>query len=183
MGIKDNIPYTYMSKTNIRGKKDHITESQTIEIPTTNKQKIRITNVYVPPHNSQAAKNASGGEGSVVRSEGPNGSRSGRSRSNKTSSNKRNSTGNRGGRSTGTRTIRTTRRSAGNSNRRGTRNANADVNQESNNTNARDVFFDPSRWPAREFDMICGDVNAHSILWDDTRANKEPDQRGITLEN
>ena len=57
------------------------------------------------------------------------------------------------------------------------------VNQESNNTNARDVFFDPSRWPAREFDMICGDVNAHSILWDDTRANKEPDQRGITLEN
>ena len=31
--------------------------------------------------------------------------------------------------------------------------------------------------------MICGDVNAHSILWDDTRANKEPDQRGITLEN
>ena len=31
--------------------------------------------------------------------------------------------------------------------------------------------------------MIRGDVNAHSILWDDTRANKEPDQRGITLEN
>jgi len=139
--------------------------------------------VYVPPHNSHAAKNVSGSKGSLVGSERPNGTRSGGSRSTKAPSSKKKPTGNRGGSSTGPRVTKTTRRNATANTRRTTRNTTAGAKQACNTTKERDSFFDPNRWPIREFDMICGDINAHSILWDDTRANKEPDQRGIVVED
>ena len=43
--------------------------------------------------------------------------------------------------------------------------------------------FDLRRWPARNFDMICGDVNAHSLLWDDSVAGRGADKRGKVIEN
>jgi len=43
--------------------------------------------------------------------------------------------------------------------------------------------LDLRRWPTRQFDIICGDVNAHSILWDDSMANKRTDKRGRMIEN
>ena len=39
------------------------------------------------------------------------------------------------------------------------------------------------RWPMKEYDMICGDINAHSLLWDGTMVNKNPDQRGKIVED
>jgi len=47
-GIKRNIPYK-RHDGEIRGPKDTITEWISIEVPTTDKKKVRITNVYVPP--------------------------------------------------------------------------------------------------------------------------------------
>ena len=43
--------------------------------------------------------------------------------------------------------------------------------------------FDLRRWPARNFDMICGDVNAHSPLWDDSVAGSGADKRGKVIES
>ena len=53
IGIKDNIPYTYMSKTNIRGKKDHITESQTnMNLPQTkNLEHLKLILGYIKMKN------------------------------------------------------------------------------------------------------------------------------------
>ena len=48
IGIKDRIPYSEL-RLNLRTEDDEITEALTIEIPTKNKKKIRITNVYIPP--------------------------------------------------------------------------------------------------------------------------------------
>ena len=48
-GVRDNIPFSEV-KLGKPGIRDKITEWQTIEIPTQNKEFIRITNVYVPPH-------------------------------------------------------------------------------------------------------------------------------------
>ena len=47
----------------------------------------------------------------------------------------------------------------------------------------REVGFDLRRWPARNFDMICGDVNAHSPLWDDSVAGSGADKRGKVIES
>ena len=48
VGIKKGIPFREAS-LDLRGDEDEITESFTIEIPTKNNQKIRLTNVYIPP--------------------------------------------------------------------------------------------------------------------------------------
>jgi len=48
IGVRDTIPFK-QSRFEIRGKRDKITEWDTIEIPTDNGQKLRITKVYVPP--------------------------------------------------------------------------------------------------------------------------------------
>ena len=184
MGIKNTIPYKYLNKMKIGGIKDHITEAQTIEIPTTNKQKIRITNVYVPPHNSAANKKTSGSERSEVGSERPNGTRGGSSRKTMTTSVNKKGRAGRGGSSTGNQVIRTTRRRSGGertTNRREPSNSNAKGQKERGEKEPQ--YFDLSRWPGREFDMICGDINAHSILWDDTRASKEADPRGKIVED
>ena len=47
-GIKEIIPSTEM-KNEMRGPGDNITEWHTVEIPTGKKNKIRITNMYIPP--------------------------------------------------------------------------------------------------------------------------------------
>ena len=44
------------------------------------------------------------------------------------------------------------------------------------------VGFDVSKWPTRNFDMICGDVNAHSLLWDDSVATRGADKRRQIIE-
>ena len=48
IGIRDCIPFK-MAHIDLRGEGDSITESMTIEIPTTKGQKLRLTNVYIPP--------------------------------------------------------------------------------------------------------------------------------------
>ena len=39
IGVRKTIPYKHLEKMNIKGVKDHITEAQSIEIPTTNGKK------------------------------------------------------------------------------------------------------------------------------------------------
>ena len=48
MGKKEDIPYKVVQKE-FGGPKDNITEGMTIEIPLRNNQKLRITNMYIPP--------------------------------------------------------------------------------------------------------------------------------------
>ena len=55
IGIKDNIPFRE-AKIDLRDKEDEITESLSIEIPTKDKQKLRLTNLYIPPIRNTAAE-------------------------------------------------------------------------------------------------------------------------------
>ena len=48
MGIKEEIPYKVVQKE-FRGSEDNITEGMTLVIPLRNNQKLRITNMYIPP--------------------------------------------------------------------------------------------------------------------------------------
>ena len=48
LGIRDTIPFKH-TKFEIRGLRDNLTEWITVEVPTHNGKKVRITNVYVPP--------------------------------------------------------------------------------------------------------------------------------------
>ena len=48
IGIKETTPYREIYN-DLRGPDDEITEWITVEIPTSNSQKIRITNMYIPP--------------------------------------------------------------------------------------------------------------------------------------
>ena len=57
IGIKENVPFRQV-KIDINVFEDNITESMTVEIPTKDKQKLRITNVYIPPIRSTASENA-----------------------------------------------------------------------------------------------------------------------------
>ena len=57
IGIKENIPFRE-ANIEIRGVEDNITESMTVEIPTKDKQKLRITNIYIPPIRSSEAESA-----------------------------------------------------------------------------------------------------------------------------
>ena len=179
IGVRKTIPYKHLEKMNIKGVKDHITEAQSIEIPTTNGKKIRITNVYVPPHNSEASnRQTSGGESSEVGGESSNGPRGGSSGRRKTVTTGRNRRGNGAGNSSKQVNIRT-RRTNGGSNGKNK----GDSQREKNKETQKDQYFDMSRWPKKDYDMIAGDINAHSILWDDSRVNKETDIRGKTVEN
>ena len=45
----------------------------------------------------------------------------------------------------------------------------------------REEGFDMTRWPHKEYDMIFGDVNAHSPLWD--WEVERTDKRGKIIEN
>ena len=48
IGIRNNIPYFEVKDNEIREKGDNVTEWQTIEIPISQSEKWRITNVYIP---------------------------------------------------------------------------------------------------------------------------------------
>jgi len=54
-GIKNNIPFRE-ANIDLRSKDDEITESLTIEIPTKVKQKLRLTNIYIPPIRNTATE-------------------------------------------------------------------------------------------------------------------------------
>ena len=43
--------------------------------------------------------------------------------------------------------------------------------------------FSPEKWPCKEFDLILGDINAHSLLWDNNTKDGKPDARGEKIEN
>ena len=130
-GVKLRLGKKRLVKFSIRGKEDCLTEGLTIEIPTKGKEKIRVTNVYVPPANAEASmrsRQEARGRGRIR------------------------------GRSEG-------RRAVG-----------RDMSLRSN-------LFDVRRWPTKEFDIILGDTNAHSLLWDDSWDKPEADERGRVLEN
>ena len=105
IGIRDNLPVNEI-QNNLRGDEDEITEWMTIEIP--GKNKIRITNMYIPP---------------IRETEGER---------------KRN----------------------------------------------RGRILDTSKWPCGRDDIILGDINAHSSIWDNAcRTRPElQDERGEMIE-
>ena len=57
IGVKENIPFR-QAKIDLRGEGDEITESVTIEIPRSDGQKLRITNVYIPPIRNTTSETA-----------------------------------------------------------------------------------------------------------------------------
>ena len=101
-GIKDDTPFRKV-RLNIKDVEDNNTESITIEVPTHDGRKIRITNIYVPPIRNTARDN-------------------------------------------------------------------------------RVEVFNLRHWPSKEFDLILGDTNAHSALWDENWEGSS-DQRGEAIEN
>ena len=50
-GVRETLAMKRLPKFSIKGNRDHLTEWLTIELPTSNNEKIRITNVYIPPRN------------------------------------------------------------------------------------------------------------------------------------
>ena len=95
-----------MTISQIASVEDKITEWQTIEIPTKDDERLRITNLYVPPVRTNASR------GTITQAGDP---------------------------------------------------------------------FDASKWPAHSDDLILGDINAHSSLWDDNW-DGQPDARGKIIE-
>ena len=55
IGVREKIPFRE-AKLDLRGEEDEITESLTIEIPRSEEQKLRITNVYIPQSETQHLK-------------------------------------------------------------------------------------------------------------------------------
>ena len=180
MGIRKTIPYKALNKLNIRSLRDHKTEAQSIEIPTRNRQKVRITNVYVPPHNSGTGVRVSGSSSA----RGPSGrSNSGRVNNNtagvrRTGFSGRNRSGlpARSGRSSRARRSRDNGES---------RESGRDTTEVSESVVAAEIEsdFDTRRWPAKNFDIIGGDLNAHSISWDNSMAGKNADRRARIIED
>ena len=100
IGVKENIPFR-KTTIDIRTKDDKITEALSVKIPTSNNQKLRITNIYSPPIRNSARE-------------------------------------------------------------------------------SRKEVFDLEKWPSEKYDMIIGDINAHSSLWD--LSCEKSDKRGEALE-
>ena len=189
-GIKKSIAYKRMDMLSVRGAKDKITESLIVEIPTKDKQKLRITNMYVPPVSSGTRLREEGsGSSDTARSgdssrrrvnnieTGTTRSTSGRGRNGISSASGRNTRVRRShrGRVSDVRT-RSTRR-------RGNQPVTGEELEEpqEQRQEGRDGFV-LERWPAKNCDMICGDVNAHSLLWDNSVAGKGADKRGEVIE-
>ena len=171
-GVRDNIPFKEV-KLGKPGRKDEITEWQTIEIPTQNKEFIRITNVYVPPIRSQGRT-----RGESLVQEGMGSERSQRNSERVPQS------------------AVTTTRSRGESpntyeNLRREDRENEEVDEEETEDDPEEEGvgsmclakerFDMTRWPHKNHDMIVGDVNAHSPLWD--YVVEKTDKRGKIFEN
>ena len=105
IGIRNTIPFK-KSDITIKPGTDQTTEAQTIEIPTTNNNRIRITNVYIPPCRTTEDESAADQEDRIVVEE----------------------------------------------------------------------------WPHEKYDIILGDTNAHSPLWDDSIGDGASDKRGKKIE-
>jgi hypothetical protein len=102
-GIRNTVPFREIKGDNLRDKEDGITEWQTIEIPLAEKEKWRLTNIYIPSERTGDERGST--EESVVSTK---------------------------------------------------------------------------HWPTEEFDMIAGDVNAHSPTWDDA-LELESNRRGLEV--
>ena len=59
MGIRNTIPYREIKDYNIRDTNDGITEWQMIEIPLSNKEKWRLTNLYIPSERAGDCRDSS----------------------------------------------------------------------------------------------------------------------------
>ena len=183
-GIRDTIPYKHVN-IEIRGAMDRLTEWLTVEIPT-RKGKVRITNVYVPPvrnnrprQQGTATPRVRDGTGVAEATVAP-----------------MNEVAESGATSTQDHRYLTRSRGVtpgeaherGESPREGVEEEGEDNNQEVREERTRtlnliDGEFDPRRWQCREFDIIVGDTNAHSQLWDDSVSSGVADKRGKVLEN
>jgi ribonuclease HI/exonuclease III len=104
--ILKKIGYT-TSTLKISADEDNTTEAQTIEIPTGDNGKLRITNIYIPPERPPDASSA----------------------------------------------------------------------------DRRERHITTDRWPTEEHDIILGDTNAHSVMWDNNLPSDRPDVRGGKIEN
>ena len=149
-GVRDNIPFKEV-KLGKPGIRDKITEWQTIEIPTQNKEFIRITNVYVPPIRNTGGQPR--GE-SVLQSVAT------RTRS---------------------REISTNNELSGDEEENSAEDEETDEGQAAGNMYLLREGFDMTRWPHKKHDMIVGDINAHSPLWD--YVVERTDKRGKIFEN
>ena len=49
--------------------------------------------------------------------------------------------------------------------------------------NVNENLTKTDNWPSTSSDMILGDFNAHSLLWDENTRNGTPDTRGTKIEN
>ena len=167
-GVSEEYAKKRLVKFNIRGSRDHLTESLTVEIPTKNGEKIRVTNVYIPPANSEASRNLEENAETQVRGTSGNRGRGG-------------SRGRGLGRGRGRGGARRGSSAPRGSNTRRPR-------QEDQPTTTRrsplvSDGFDVRRWPTKEYDVILGDTNAHSLLWDDSWEKPDADERGRVIEN
>jgi hypothetical protein len=98
IGLNDKVPFKQANFEIRATEEDKVTEWATIEIPVRGKEKIRITNLYIPPHSSNPEMISN---------------------------------------------------------------------------------IKPDKWPRKEFDIVLGDINAHSTLWDHSA---KPDSRGDLVE-
>ena len=190
-GVRETLAKKRLLKFSIKGNRDHLTEWLTIEIPTSNNEKVRITNVYIPPANSEASvqreaaddthSEVASGTGETSRGRrSRRGSAIGRGRKQQSSSR-----GGRRGSAIGRgRNRQSSSRGGGASRSASARGRRQPVSVERNDQNLLySNSFDVRRWPCREYDMILGDTNAHSVLWDNNWSKGEADERGRIIEN
>ena len=197
IGVRDTIPFKEV-KLNRPGKKDSITEWQTVEIPTSEKEKIRLTNVYVPPirATNQSRSHGQSERLSQARSESPGQEGGGSERPRLRSERPKQTEGTRRSRGESPSTYENRRSSNhGQSERLSQARSESpgqegeeteDEQQETEQQGAGKLYietegFDMTRWPHKEYDMIFGDVNAHSPLWD--WIVERTDKRGKIVEN
>ena len=60
IGIRRTIPFREIKKNNLRDADDEITEWQTIEIPISQKEKLRVTNIYIPSERRGDSRGSAG---------------------------------------------------------------------------------------------------------------------------
>ena len=184
-GIKRNIPYK-RHDGEIRGPKDTITEWISIEVPTTDKKKVRVTNAYVPPTRGSGSNQAVGGasseEDDITDNERPRSTSVpiGSERPEEPLEPESESIGRRLRSRT---VIAPVRRSRGESPSTYEGHDNTNEQSETNRRSNRmvDGELDLRRWPCKEYDIILGDTNAHSPTWDCN--SKKPDKRGEVFEH
>ena len=180
-GVKDNIPFKEV-KLGKTGRKDKITEWQTIEIPTYEKGKIRITNIYAPPIRSNSVKGKGQTRGESLAQEKV-GSESTQQRSERPQQTGITTRRTRGESPNTYENLRAEEREDGDEEEEGTADETEDEREQQGigRMYLESEGFDMTRWPHKNYDMIFGDVNAHSPLWD--WVVERIDKRGEIIEN